>query len=45
MKNLVVGAVQIACSDDLNANLDKLEMLVRSAAARGAKLIVLQEPF
>lgn len=45
MKNLVVGAVQIACSDDLNANLDKLETHIRSAAARGAKLIVLQELF
>jgi N-carbamoylputrescine amidase len=45
MKNLVVGAVQIACSDDLNANLNKLELHVRSAAARGAKLVVLQELF
>ena len=45
MKNLVVGAVQIACSDDINANLGKLEMHIRSAAARGAKLIVLQELF
>jgi N-carbamoylputrescine amidase len=45
MKSLVVAAVQIACSDDLNANLDKLETHIRSAAARGAKLVVLQELF
>jgi N-carbamoylputrescine amidase len=45
LSNLVVAAVQIACSDDVNANLDKLEMHVRHAAARGAKLIVLQELF
>jgi hypothetical protein len=34
MKNLVVAAVQIACSDELNANLDKLETHIRSATAR-----------
>ena len=45
MKNLVVAAVQIACTDDLNANLDKLEQHIRHAAVRGAKLVVLQELF
>ena len=45
MKSLVAASVQIACSDDLNANLDKIEMHVRHAAARGAKLVVLQELF
>ena len=45
MKNLIVGAVQIACIDDIKANLDKLETHIRSAAARGAELIVLQELF
>ncbi len=45
MSNLVVAAVQIACTDDVNANLDKLELHVRHAAARGAKLVVLQELF
>ncbi len=45
MSQLVVASVQIACSDDVKANLDKLEMHVREAARRGAKLIVLQELF
>ncbi len=45
MNPLVVGAVQIACSDDVSANLDKLELHVRQAAQRGAKLVVLQELF
>ncbi len=45
MTHLVVGAVQISCSDDVNANLDKIELHVRDAARRGAKLVVLQELF
>ena len=45
MSQLIVGAVQIACSDDVQANLDKIEMHVREAARRGAKLVVLQELF
>lgn len=45
MIHLVVGAVQIACSDDVDANLDKIELHVREAARRGAKLVVLQELF
>ena len=45
MGQLVVAAVQIACSDDVNANLDKIERHVREAARRGAQLVVLQELF
>ena len=45
MTQLVVGAVQIACSDNVKANLDKIELHVRDAARRGAKLVVLQELF
>jgi N-carbamoylputrescine amidase len=45
MTNLIVSAVQIACSDNVTANLDKLETQVREAARRGAKLVVLQELF
>lgn len=45
MDHLVVGAVQIACSENVNANLDKIETHVREAARRGAKLVVLQELF
>jgi N-carbamoylputrescine amidase len=43
MNSLVVAAVQIACSDDLDANLGRIESHVREAARRGAKLVVLQE--
>ena len=45
MAQLIVGAVQISCNDNLNANLDKIELHVREAARRGAKLVVLQELF
>jgi N-carbamoylputrescine amidase len=45
MGHLIVGAVQIACGENASTNLDKLEMHVREAARRGAKLIVLQELF
>lgn len=45
MGHLIVGAVQIACSENTKANLDKLEMHIREAARRGAKLVVLQELF
>ncbi len=43
MSILIVGAVQISCSDDLDANLNKIDGHVREAARRGAKLVVLQE--
>jgi N-carbamoylputrescine amidase len=45
MGQLIVGAVQIACGENIKSNLDKLEMHVREAARRGAKLVVLQELF
>ena len=45
MSQLIVGAVQIACTDDVKANLNKIEMHTREAARRGAKLVVLQELF
>ncbi len=45
VKNLIVAAAQIACTDDVKENIDKLETHVRDAARRGAKLIVLQELF
>jgi N-carbamoylputrescine amidase len=45
MGQLIVGAVQISCGDNIKANLDKLEMHVREAARRGARLVVLQELF
>ena len=45
MSQLVVAAIQIACSDDVDENLAKISKLVREAAGRGAKLVVLQELF
>src|SRR5437773_2325858 len=45
MTHLIVAAVQIACVDNVEANLAKLEQHVREAARRGARLAVLQELF
>lgn len=45
MSQIVVAAVQMACSDDIGDNLDRLEEQVRIAAGRGAGLVVLQELF
>jgi N-carbamoylputrescine amidase len=42
---LRLGVVQMACSDDRAANLDKAERFVREAAANGARLVLLQELF
>ena len=40
-----LAAIQMACSDDLEANLAKAETMVREAAANGANIILLQELF
>lgn len=40
-----VAAIQMRMSDDRGANLDRAEELVRSAAADGAKIILLPELF
>jgi N-carbamoylputrescine amidase len=45
MSKVVVSAVQIACTDDENDNLTRLEREIRKAARQGAKLIVTQELF
>ncbi|MCQ4628665.1 N-carbamoylputrescine amidase [Shinella sp. CPCC 100929] len=45
MRSMIAAAVQIACTDDIEANLEKLETHVREAARRGAQLVVLQELF
>jgi N-carbamoylputrescine amidase len=42
---LNVAATQFACSWDLPANVDRAEALVRAAASRGARLVLLQELF
>jgi N-carbamoylputrescine amidase len=45
MTQLIAAAVQIACGNDIEANLAKIEHHVREAARRGARLAVLQELF
>lgn len=45
MKQVIVAATQMRCSDDSDQNIAKAENLVRQAAARGAKIVLLQELF
>ena len=45
MSEVTVAATQMACTWDLDANLDKAEALVREAASRGAEIIQIQELF
>ncbi len=45
MSMLTIATTQMACSWDLEHNLDQAEQLVRQAAAQGAQLILLQELF
>ena len=42
---VTVAAVQMACSDRMDENLEKAERLVRQAAAAGANIVLLQEMF
>ncbi len=43
MKNLKIGMVQQSCTPDRNATIDKSLTGIRTAAAQGAELVVLQE--
>ena len=45
MSVVTVAATQMACSWDIEANLDRAEALVREAAGKGANVILLQELF
>lgn len=45
MRKVSVAATQMACSWDVNNNIDKAERLVREAAKQGAQIILLQELF
>lgn len=45
MRNIKVAITQMASHNDWKKNCDKAEKLVREAAAKGAKLILLQELF
>ena len=43
MGYLKVGMVQMSCSPDIQANIEKLKKNIRQCAALGAQLVVLQE--
>jgi N-carbamoylputrescine amidase len=45
MTKTTLAVTQTACSDDLAANVDRAESLVREAAGLGANIILLQELF
>ncbi len=45
MAEIKVAAVQMSCSRDINDNIDKAERLVREAAEKGARIILLPELF
>ena len=45
MRKVTVAAIQMSCSRDMDANLDKAEAMVLKAASEGAQIILLQELF
>ena len=45
MRPVVLAALQMACSPDRDANLDRAERLIREAARKGANIILPQELF
>lgn len=44
-RNVTLAATQMSCSWDRDANVAKAEKLIRQAAAKGAKIILIQELF
>jgi len=45
MREIGLGCIQFACSDDVKENVATAERLVRAAAAEGANIILVQELF
>ena len=45
MRKVTVAATQMSCTRQTEANIQRAEMLVRQAAAQGARIILLQELF
>ncbi len=45
MKEVIVAATQMACSNDTDKNVSNAEKLVRQAASEGAQIILIQELF
>lgn len=44
-KSVTLAVVQMACSHELEPNLDQAEQMVREAASQGAHIVLLQELF
>ena len=45
MSQVTVAATQMACSWDIDANVDRAESMIREAASQGAQIILIQELF
>lgn len=45
MRNVTVAVVQMQCAKEVEANIAKADAMVREAAAKGAKIILLPELF
>ena len=45
MREVIVAATQMACSNDTETNVSNAEKLVRQAASKGAQIILIQELF
>ncbi len=45
MTNVQIGVVQMSCSKDVAANIDKAKREIRNAASKGAQIVCLQELF
>jgi N-carbamoylputrescine amidase len=45
MTNVQIGLVQMSCSKDVAANIDKAKREIRNAASQGAQIVCLQELF
>ncbi|MCX7949745.1 MAG: N-carbamoylputrescine amidase, partial [Treponemataceae bacterium] len=45
MRQVTVGAVQMACTWERQKNIERADSLVRKAASAGAQIILLQELF
>ena len=45
MREVIVAATQMACSNDTDKNVSNAEKLVRQAASKGAQIILIQELF
>ena len=45
MTDIKVAAIQMSCSRDVKENIDKAEKMVREAASKGARIILLPELF